>query len=921
MHGKFAAIFLFFLTFSSFAQSLRISGNTKDTSTQQPLPNALLMAVKFKDSTLVGYSRSNSKGIFKSITLPTDTYIVIISHPNFNDKTYLLVPDKKDTAFKFSNVVLPPKSVELKEVEIIAFKEKMYYKGDTLQFNADAFNPRENATVEDLLKKLPGVKVDAAGKITIQGKTVDQVLVDGDEFFGSDPTIATRNLNANTVETIQVYDKKNDNTDNDNDATLKVLNLKLKEDAKKGYFGKLSGASDFQKAHKGNFPRFYENDLLMNKFSKSQKISLFGLLANTPKQAFSWRDASQYGLSNEYENNYDPETNSWTSTGFNATGVPQTLKTGFYFSDHFGKNSKVNADYTFKQNRLETGTETNTQFFLQDTSYNNRQMIGKTTHNQSHNFGFKLDQKLDSLTDLTIKPKVELNTSEFSNTQSDRFLSQSGISTRLTTISNNGSSETTDANVQLKLNRRFMKTDRTFSLLYHPSYYDSKTNSELNTQFSSFGDEANDSTLRQKRSQLSHREEHNVAASYLEPISKKLKTEFTYNFGHNLNNNNRNTLDFGGTAFDIVNPAQTNDFRNKRLTHKAGVRLIYDVKKYRLSMGSHYRAIYQENLNATQNQKISGTFNNVLPHAGFTYRFNQGSNLNLNYYSQARTPELRQMQPVVDNSDPNRIFTGNPNLKPQFSNNLSINYYFYKGVSDVNFYSGGQFSSISNEINEKTSFDSQGRAFTTPVNVNGQYVANFWSGGGFPILKRFLKIDYSLSGNLINNVSFVNDNQNTTQTLGLNPSLNIEKELDWLELRFGGNYSYNVTKQSINMQEIKPFYTYGLSGNLMVKLPHKFKLQANGNYTNNGNRAVGYNINFFILNAAISKSFFKRDDLTISIEGNDIFNQNISNDRIIQSNKIIDTKTQIIKRYFLFRLIYKFNSQKSKAEEEDEDYD
>jgi len=902
-----------------FSQSLRISGNINDTTTKTVLPNALLMAIKFNDSTLINYTRTNKDGIFKPITLPVDTYIVIISHPNFNDKTYLLVPNKNDSVFKFKNVVLPPKSVQLNEVEIIAYKDKMYYKGDTLQFTADSFKTKANATVEDLLKKLPGIKVDAAGKITIQGKTVDQVLVDGDEFFGSDPTIATKNLNANTVETVQVFDKKTENTEGGGDETVKVVNLKLKEDSKKGYFGKVSTAADPQEAPDGTFPRFYENDILVNRFKKNQKISLFGLFANTPKQAFGWRDANQYGLSNESGGNYDPETNSWTGFNQPAAGVPQTLKSGFYFNDRYGKNTKVNTDYTFRQGQLVSGSETNTQFFLQDTSYTNKQVIGKTTQNQDHTFNFRLTQKLDSLTELTIRPKLNYNTSSFSNSQADDFISQSGELTRQTNILNSGASETTDLGLQVKLAKNFMKKDRLLTFNYMPSYYDSKTNNDLNTDFKYFNNQLPDSSLLQKRTHINHRQEQSGSISFIEPFTKKIKTEVSYGFTHNLNNNNRTTLDFNGQAFDVVNTAQSNDFRNTRVTHRVGAKFIYDVKKYRFSFGTNYRNIYQENINASINQKLHRTFDNVLPFANVNFRINQGSNFTIFYHTQAQQPDLQQMQPVVDNSDPNRISIGNPDLKPQFSNNLSLNYYFYKGISDVDFYAGSNFIQTSNDITEKSIFDSLGRSVSTPLNVNGNYNGNLWCGGGVPIFKRFFKIHFNFSGSINNNVGFINEEKNITQTMGFYPGINIEKELDWLEARIGGNYNYNITKQTISLQSIQPYYSYGLEGNVSIKFPKKFKLSVNGDYTNNGNRASGYNLNFFILSGSVSKTFFKNESLTISIEGNDILNQNISNQRNIMSNKIIDTKTQIIKRYFLLRVLYKFTSQKTKKDEEEDD--
>ncbi|MBI2723220.1 MAG: TonB-dependent receptor [Bacteroidetes bacterium] len=870
------------------------------------------MAIKFTDSTLVNFTRSNNEGIFKPITLPKDTYIVILSHPSYNDKTYLLVPSKNDTLFNFKNVKLAEKSVELNEVEVIAYKEKMYYKGDTLQFTADSFKVKPDATVEDLLKKLPGIKVDADGKITIQGKVVDQVLVDGDEFFGTDPTIATKNLNANTVETVQVFDKKNENTENGGDETVKVVNLKLKDDAKKGYFGKLSGASDFKK--------FYENEMMLNKFKNNRKFSVFGLFANTPKQAFAWRDANQLGLSNEGGGNFDSETNSWTSNNNSVSGVPQTFKSGFYFNDKFGKNTKINSDYTFSQNKLLTGSQTNTQFFLQDTSYTNAQVVSKQSYNQSHNFALKLNQKLDSLTELTIKPKLTYNNSKSTNTQNDDFISQSGELTRQTTILNTSASETMNASLQMKLSKNFMKKDRNLTVNYQPSYYISWGAANLNTAFKYYKNQNTDSSIFQKKETFSNKSEQNGNITYTEPWTKKFRTETVYGISYNQNKSNRKTLDFNGLGYDLINTAQSNDFRNTRVTQRIGNKFIYDVKKYKIGVGVNYRNILQQNINVSTSQTLSTTFHNVLPFANINFRINQGSNLSARYTTNAQQPNLQQLQPITDNTDPNRIIIGNPDLKPQFTNNFSLDYYFYKGLSDVDFFTGAQYNNVSNEISEKTIFDLYGKSITTPVNVNGNYFGNLWCGGGFPVLKRWMKLSYNFSGSINNNVAFVNEQQNVTQLIGLNPSIGFEKKIsDVFQIELGGNYNYNIPKQTISLQSNKPYYTYGITANAWAKLPNNIRIAADCQYTNNGNRSNGYNIDYFILNTQLSKAFFKAKNFIVSAEAYDILNQNINNQRTISANKIIDSKTQIIKRYFLLRLVYKFTNQKEKEVEEDED--
>jgi hypothetical protein len=911
MSRKLPFFLLLLIQFFVNAQELRLSGNVSDTSQKADLPNVLLMAIRFSDSTLVNYTRSNPSGVFEPIKVPLDTYIVILSHPAFSDKTYLLVPSKKDTAFTFKNVIMPAKTVVLNEVEIIAYKDKSYYKGDTLIFTADSFKTAANATVEDLLKKLPGVRVDSKGKITIQGKEVDQVLVDGDEFFGSDPTIATRNLNAAAIENVQVYDKKNESTAEGQNETLKVVNLKMKDDAKKGYFGKVSGASDGQK--------FYENEMLANRFKGGIKASVFGIVANTPKQAFDWGETDRYGLSNEQPYSYDEETGNWTSNNNSGTGIPQTIKTGFYFNDKISKKTKINTDYTFNQNQLESGTETNTQFFLADTNYSNNQTTIKLAKNQTHNFNFRVVHKLDSLTELIVAPKIKYAINDNSGLQTDEFISAEKQLTRKTEIYNSNRTEFMDANVLIKLNRNFMKKDRRFSFTYQPIYNSSNGVTKLNSDFNYYKNQASDSSSSQRRTQDIYKLEHNMGLLYIEPLSKKFKTEVNYNFVYTNNKNDRETYTFGGAAYDIFSPTLSNNFDNSRLINKGGVKLIYEVKKYKFSLGSNFRNIQQQNLNVTTGQKLSLTVNNILPLASFNYRINQGSNFQIFYNTSSQQPDLQQMQPVTDNTDPNRIVIGNPNLKPTFTNNVTINYYFYKGISDVNFYSNVNVGTTNQEISYTTTFDTQGKAVSQPVNINGNYSSNFYMGGGFPVFKRFMKIYISLNGSRSNSVSRVNGVDYNSIDNSITPSLQFEKNIDKLNIQLGGNYSYNVPKSNINLQSNQPYYSYSFDGNVTIKLPKKFSISADGRYTNNGNRTPGYNINFFILNGSLNKAFLKSENLILSFIANDIFNQNISNQRYLTTNQIVDTKTQIIRRYFLLKLTVKFNSQKSKEGEGDDD--
>ena len=465
---RFLLCLLIFSVFSSYSQSLKVSGNVQDTTTKESLPNAVVMAVKLMDSTLIDFTRTDASGYFKLKPLPIDTYQVIISHPKFSDQGYFIFGDSKNLEYDFGKIILQPKNVSLDEVTIFAFKDPVYYKGDTLIYTADSFKTKANATVEDLLKKLPGLKVDKDGKITSQGKKVDKVLVDGDEFFGSDPTMATKNLNASAIESVQVYEKKSDDAANSGiaEAVENILNLKLKDEAKKGYFGKVSGASDFQ--------RFHEGEALGNYFKKKLKISVFGLGSNTPNSAFGWEDIFKYGLNNEF-GSYDEDGND-NSNSNQSEGIPQSLKTGFYYSDKLSKKTKLNFNYTYNNNQVTSNTTTRSQYFLTDTSYTTSNSIQTLQKNEANALNIGLEQQIDSLTDLTFNAKIKLLNSTYSSTDETDFLRSDNVKTRNTTIDNSNKSNGYDVTNSLRLSRHFHKKDRLLTLSYSNTL--SKINSD-----------------------------------------------------------------------------------------------------------------------------------------------------------------------------------------------------------------------------------------------------------------------------------------------------------------------------------------------------------------------------------------------------------------------------------------------------------
>jgi hypothetical protein len=886
------------------AQHMQISGSVRDTSATNPLPNAVAMAVRLSDSVLVDFTRSNENGLFSLRDLPLDTYQVIISHPAFAEALFIVSGSPQNYIFDFGKVVLPPRTQQLNEVTILGFKDPVYYKGDTLIYTADSFKVKPNATVEDLLKKLPGMKVDANGKITTQGKQVDKVLVDGDEFFGSDPTMATRNLNATSIESVQVYDKKNENPADGGNETVKVLNLKLKEDAKKGYFGKVSGASDFQK--------FYEGEFLANMFTNKRKVSLFGLAGNTPKTNFNWQDIFKYGLENEMNRNDDG--NMWVQQN-QVTGIPQTIKGGAYYSDKLSKKTKLLGNYAYNRSDVRTGTETTQQYFLTDTTYTTKNSSYQINNNQGHTINMNLTSNLDSLTTLEVKPNFSYSTTSQTRSEINTFYSTDSVLTRQTDI--NSSSKTTNYNggVNAILRRNFKKKDRSLYVNYNGSLGNSQSLGYLKTE-NKIDSSLFINNINQKKIGENASYTNNVMLSWSEPITKKIRFEMLFDYFNNSGRQQKNTYDFVNNEYSQKDSLYSNNFSNDRNTFRPGARFWYETKKTRLAITGRVRQVIANNNNLVTGTSIHQDVVNVLPAITWTFRPTLNKSLYLGYYTTSDLPTINQLQPVPNNNNPNYITIGNPDLLPVYNHNFSANFNSFRPVTGLNMWSGINAKFSNNDFGNSTYYDAIGRTVSQTVNVNGNYNISWWYGMGIPLFKKVVTINPNLSGNYSSTTSYINTLKNITTNNGIDGSLEISVNTDKLNASVNGGYQYYTPRSTLNSQTNKPYATQQMGAALSWQLPKKFIVGSDATYTVNSKRANGYNLSYVIWNASVGKKFLKNENLIVTLEGNDILNQNISNTRTVQSNVITDNKTTIIKRYFLLRVLYKFNSTKTKEEDE-----
>ena len=908
MRLKYLVVFLFFaLAFLQkvSAQNMKVTGYVVDTTGQKPLANVSVLAVRMKDSLLLKYTRTNTEGYFELSNFKVDTFTLIVEHLELDARTYFILGNDGNNEINIPSVKMNMKTKQLDEVVIFANKNPIFYRGDTLVYIADSFKVGQNAVVEDLLKKLPGIKIDKDGQITSQGKEISQVLVDGDEFFGSDPTIATKNLAAKGVESVQVYEKKNEDAKAGEDEKIQVLDLKLKENAKKGYFGKISGASDFGLMQ--NTP-FYESELLVNKFNQKQKISIFMLTSNTPRSNFGWGDMNKFGLENEGGGNF------WDrNQGTNTSGIPQTLKAGIYYSDKIGKTGKIGFNYSYYNNKLDAYSSSQSQYFLQDSSYFTKDSTRNSSKNESHNINLSYKTNLDSLTYLELKPNFKFDAATTDNKNISSFRDELFSEYLSTSIQNVNESIGMSSNSEALIRRKFKKLKRQIELKYVLDYSKNNTDGNLLT----YSKLANlpDSIIDQKKGNKNSSITNYGIVTYTEPLFKLLKLEIEYLFENTKSNQDKKSFNRGDGSYNEIVSNLTNNFDITRFQNRGTASLVFEKGKHTVSGGLGYRNITINNNNLAAGTTINQKINNFLPKFSYFYKPSMSKRMNINYSTYSNAPSVNDLQPVPDNSNPNKIREGNPDLKPNYVHSLRANFNSWQALSGRYIWSGLNASLTNNDFATQTKYDALGKTISKTVNVNGNFSSSLWIGGGIPILNRKVEISPKLNASYNRYQNYINSRLNVTQNTSVSSGLELKFKLDSLEISVENDFTYTNPISSLSSVSNLPYTSQNYNLQVDYQLPYHFKIKLNGDYTINSRRAEGFNRNIFVLNAEVSKAFFPTENLILAINANDIFNQNINVQRQVNGNVITDNFTRIISRYFLLKLTFKFNNNKTKEDD------
>ncbi|HEX4374272.1 MAG TPA: outer membrane beta-barrel protein, partial [Puia sp.] len=781
---------------------------------------------------------------------------------------------------------------------------------------ADSFKVQPNATIEDLLKKLPGIQVDKNGQITAQGETVQKVLVDGEEFFGDDPTLVTKNLRADMVDKVQVYDKKSDQaafTGIDDGQKQKTINFKLKEDKKNGYFGKLSAGA----ATDG----YHDSQLMFNKFQKKEKISLYGIVSNTGTAGLNWQDQNAYGGSNgvisvDANGNIigSDDISGWDGN-YSGQGYPLVQTGGVHYNNKWDNdNQSMNGNYKIMQLFVNGNSATNSEYILPDSTtsyYQNQTQKFRNQVMRNKLFGtyeFQIDSSssIKFTADGTLVHKI---TNDSSSTQSLLVYDSARL--------NNGTSKTSTEgdnnsfNSELLWKKKFKKKGRTISVDAIENYMSTTSNGYL---FSANDFYTNDSlSLAQVTDQYKTNTGKTFSlttnATYTEPLSAI--SSLIFNYGVIINNSSADKLSYNKSQtgkYDSLDNIYSSDYSFNMFTQKGGLAYSLVKKKLRFGIGSDagYSNFKQNDLFADTTGKRS--FVNWYPHANFSYDLATQNSIYISYNGSTVQPTLQQIQPIQNNQDPLNIVVGNAALKPAFQNNIRMQYYFFKALTNNNLFTNFNYGFTENAISTNSYVDTLGRRITQSINVSGNYTLSANINYGFKWKQPDIYFGPRINISKNRNNSVVNNERNITNsndyTFGFYMGKYKEKKID---CSFRASATYTNSTSSIQTGFATKYWSYNLHPDLDFFLPLKLQIHTDLDYTFRQRTSVfDNNNNITFWNAWFGKKLLKGDQLLIKVSANDILNQNKGITRNVSSNFISQQTYSTIQRFYMLSVVWNF---------------
>ena len=872
----------------AFAQQsgVNVTGSVVEQGSDTPIEQATVRLLNVKDSAMVRGVVSARNGSFTLKNVKKGSYLLHITFIGYDPLYQPLQITGKKNPVNVGKLELSDGAIELGEAVVIGKAPEVTVRNDTVEYNADSYKVTEGSVLEDLLKKMPGVEVDSEGKITVNGKEVKKVMVDGKEFFSDDPKVASKNLPAKMIDKLQVLDKKSDMaqmTGFDDGEEETVINLTVKPGMKQGWFGNAYGGY-------GSKDR-YEGNAMVNRFVNNDQITFMGGANNTNNMGFSDLASTMFsGMGG----------GGGRRGGFGAgSGITSSGNAGLNFSKEFKPDKLTlggNTRYSHSDNDARSKSDRQNILPGDSSSYDNSEAMSRT---KSDNFGvdFRLEWKPDTMTQLIFRPSFSL-----SHSMNDNFSDATTLDNERDTVNTNKSSNYSESNgynlnASIDFSRKLNNKGRVFSATLSGGNSDSYSDGMNRSDIVYFNQtDALKNSIIDQRSRYDNKGfNYRAYVSWVEPIGHNNFIQATYSISQRKQEALKNVYNQDADGiYNVLDSAYSQSYRNNFISQRASLSFKSQRAKFNYTIGLNLDPSYSSSENFvgdTTLSKITRKVVNLSPMAQFNYMFDKRTNLRIMYNGRTSQPSMTQLQPVADISDPTNITIGNPDLNPRYTNNVFIRFQQFTPEKQRAFMIMANGSYIINDIVSYTSYNQEtGVKTTTYKNVNGNYSGNVRMMLNTPLKNKKFSINSMTMASFANSNGYINEEKNTNRNLILSERGGIDFRSSYLDLGVNGNIRYNATSNSLQKENNQNTFNYGAGGYTTIYLPLNFKIESDVNWSTNSGYGDGFKQNEVLWNASASKSFLKNNQGTLRFKIYDILRQRSNISRSVTASYIQDSE-------------------------------
>lgn len=911
MRKLLALLFVVVPTLLFSQNKISISGKVLEKGPNTPLESATVYFAKVSDSTVVDYTITNTNGDFK-IELAALKYPVELKISYAGFKVYQKRFSELIETIDLGTILMEENVSALNEVVVKGEAPPIRIKTDTLEFNASSFKVAPDANVEKLLKQLPGVEIDEEGKITVNGKEVNNILVNGKPFFGKDGKIATQNLPAEIIDKVQVTDtktKKEELTGKSASSDEKTINLTIQEDKNKGLFGKVNLGY-------GTDER-YESSLLLNYFKGPRKISVLASSNNINSTGFSMDEIFDNMGGGRNRNVWISGNGSFSVNGMrfgSNQGITQSNMVGINYADEwFNKKVDPNFNYYFSNAETKNNNRTERTNLLNDGNTLTKSNSSSINTSNGHNLGLELEIKIDSTTTLFVTPNFQ--TSHAKNSYSSYRTTQDEANQLLNentadefTVSDNSSFKN-----NLYLVKKLKRKGRSISATFDFSHNKATDEATIYNKTTFFQSGNTDDERNQLVKGDDKTNQYEIGIEYNEPISDSLTIAFSGAFSTNTIDRNQNTFDFDAFTqeYNVFNDVLSNEINTERQTVSPRAEIQLNKKKFRGSISMGPDIINYYNRSFYMNNETELRNNYMLPYfrTNFRYTIAKSKSIYFNGSYNVNLPSANQLLPFEDLSNPLNTIIGNPDLKPNenYSFYMNFNNFDFASRSGMFIWAGGDYDKY--RVASSTTYDDDFKAITTFQNIDEGYSGYL----GISLSRQFkkekrtfryrvsLSSDYNFDKGLTNAVLY------ESRALNLRPRVSLTWSIEDL-ITIAPSYSYATTKTTYKNYVIDEAKNFQHNANLEITSywPKNVVLGSDFGYKYNSNIADGFQKDFYLWNLSLGYNFYN-DRFLAKVKVYDVLNQNVSATRTISPTAITDEQNTVLQQYVMFSLTYKLS--------------